>query len=170
MNWFKSIIESVVAKMAAPMIEAAVAKAISDRNTAIAGEINLVAETLTAASVAEKMDARRVASHLRDIVDLSDLGLTEKDIADELNVREVARQIDMKNLADHIDISGIEVDYEKLAESIDTSDVASNMDFPSLAGEIDMSALAEEIDTDELAEKIDYRSLAQSAIDIAAGR
>lgn len=166
MQIFTRFIESIVARIAAPQIEAAVARAKADLDMRLA----LDAERFRCDEIARHIDPSIVASHfdhdslvdevasaLSDAINPTDVArcFTAKAVAEEIDTYEVARCIDTSDL-DAADIAG----------EIDLTNLANEIDREALAGEFCTSDVADSIDLDKLAAKLNYRLLAAALLEV----
>ena len=165
MQFITRWIESIVARIAAPEIAAAVARAKTDLDVRLA----LDAERFRCDEIARHIDLALVANNL-DQDSLVDE--VSSSLADSINPRDVAKYFTAKAVAEEIDtyevarcIDTSDLDAADIAGEIDLSNLAKEIDHEDLAGHFCTSDVADSIDLDKLAGKLNYRLLAAALLE-----
>ena len=169
MRFFTNMIESIVARIAAPLVTAAVEQYKREVNE----RIGMVAELFSLESVAGAIPMSQVVEYI-DIDNIID-GVAERvDGADIAAKVAEDISIDAEDVAKHLDFSAsdvaeeMEIDYSDLAGNICYSSLKDELDMDELAGHLCGGDVADSLDMEKLANKIDYRQLALALIDVAA--
>jgi hypothetical protein len=180
MRFITRWIESVVARIAAPVID----RQVEIARSSLADRLHLISldfhEALDAKAESFSLDDVARCIPLSQVVEHIDIDTVIDGVSDRVDTDSIAEKaaenvsIDAEDVVKHLDFSAsdvareMEIDYRDLAYEVDYSCLKDYLDMDELAGHLSGGDVADSLDMDKLAGKIDYRALAFALIEVAS--